>query len=215
MPKVFLYFMILLLIIFLCLNLLSKNKKYSPRKIRMIMTLILILELLRSFTLILMSLIQAQKYLFLLKPLIFLHVIYLPMALIVAFYIFWRNDKVNFNLSFILLGVLLAGYAAAMYFLKGIIQISSSYGYVMSISKELVFGLTFISILTFILFVLIFQLDNSFVNKKGLIFLAICIIIAIFENLSHLCGIYLFPYALFSELAILLITTYSINILKR
>lgn len=215
MPKVFLYFMILLLIIFLCLNLLSKNIKYSPRKIRIIMTLMLVLELLRSGTLILMSLIPSQKYLFLLKPLIFLHVIYIPMASFVAFYIFWRNDKVSFNLSFILLGVLLAGYAIAMYLLKGIIQISSSYGYVMSISKEIIFGLSFVSILTLILFIVMFQLNNSFVNKKGLIFLAVCIIIAIFENLGYLCGIYLFPYALFSELAILLITTHSINILKK
>lgn len=215
MVGVYLYFVILLLIIFLCVFILDKLLKTAPIKIKLISLLVLSLMILRYVVLILFSIIQDQKYIYYIKYVTFLQYIYIPAILFTAYYIFRRSEKLKFSISYVILVTYIIIYFLAVIIYEPTLSISLSFGYVISFSQELIPTLIFLISPMTILVLAIVHMDRRFVNIQGLRLLIITSIIIILESMLKLSGVYIYPYSIISELLTILVFNYSLGLFKR
>ncbi|MPQ43036.1 hypothetical protein, partial [Clostridium tarantellae] len=199
MLNIFPYYTIVLLIIFLCVINLKENLKNSPAKIKILLSGTLILLFLRYILILLCGLINKQEYLNIIKPLSFLYFLYIPIMIIVCFYIFWRNDKVKFTQINVLSLFLFIIYLIAITFFKTYFQASWHYGYIIRTDNEIYFKGIYILILTIILCCFILCKKGNYCNNKGIAFLIIIVVLIILENALYLLGYYYFPNCILSE----------------
>ena len=76
------YYIFLLLIIFLSFLMIKKNIDYSPKKIKIYLTIVITLFLLRNIALLCLCLIKNSNFLYYLKLLVFLDYITIPLMII-------------------------------------------------------------------------------------------------------------------------------------
>lgn len=215
MIEVLLYFILLLLIIFLCSNLLSAGKKYCPVKVKNSIIILSLLTLLKYATLLAMSLLESQKYINYFKPMIFLEFIFVPSLLAINFYIYRRSEKMSFSINNYIMAILSISYLGIMYFTSGQVQISQQFGYVLNLSDLINYYLAYLTLPIFILIGVILEYDKPFVNRKGFAMLGTTIIILFGEGIINLCGLWIFPYPIVGEFLVILLTTYSVYLFKR
>ena len=96
----FAYYIFLLLIIFLYIVLFNKNFKYSPKKIKIYMSVLIVLEFLKNITLLILCVVKKANVVLMIKNLVFLEYVTIPLMAVAVTYIFMRSEKIKFLWSY-------------------------------------------------------------------------------------------------------------------
>lgn len=191
------------------------NVKSAPYKIKVLSIVALSTMLLRCLSLFILFLTKNMLYLYLLKPFVFLDIIYIPLMVLISIYIFSRNDRVNFSYAFVLTVVFILIYLVIIY--KSLFNISYLEGYGYSIdlvmNNYLIWG--FILLNSSVLVYSIITLGSNKVNTKGVLMLLFSSLLFMVEIMLPLLGIELLPENLLGEAMYILTLSYALSTFKQ
>lgn len=207
----FAYYLFLLLIIFLSISIIKKNLEVSPKKIKIYLTLVITLFLLRHIALFLLCILKNSNIIYYLKPIIFLDHLSIPLIVLAITYVYLRAEKLNFGWSYIIAAIVCAIYGFIMHISKVSVQVSYLYGFVLKIDKSIVLFLFSLILLGILLVLNVILLDKPFVNKKGIWFIIVAILIVMLENIIILGGIKIFPYSVIGDILFLMILDFVLK----
>lgn len=211
----FAYYIFLLLIIFLSFLTIKKNIEHSPKKIKIYLTFIITLFLLRNIALICLCLIKSSNFLYYLKPLIFLDYIAIPLMVMPISYVYLRSEKLKFTGSYIIAAIIGVIYISILSYSKVIMEVSYIYGFIIRLDNEVIISLLSLFLLGMLMIMNIIILDKPFVNKKGLWFVILAIILVMIEEVIIMGGVKVFPYSIIGEFIFLIIINFVINGFKK
>ena len=209
------YYIFLLLIIFLLYMLIKKINKSVPKKIRIYMTIVSVLFIFRYIGLFLLCVIEKSNIAHRLMPLLFLNHLAIPLIVLALSYVFLRWDKLNFNINYIIAGILLAGYVVEMMFIKGKIILSPEYGYIINIYNESIVYLLSLILLGVLLCFCFYFFDKPNNNRWGMTYLIISLFMVIAEDVLYLGGIKMFPYPFFGDAPFTILINLAVNTFKK
>jgi hypothetical protein len=207
----FAYYLFLLLIIFLSISIIKKNLEVSPKKIKIYLTLVITLFLLRHIALFLLCILKNSNIIYYLKPIIFLDHLSIPLIVLAITYVYLRAEKLNFGWSYVIAAIVCAIYGFIMHISKVSVQVSYLYGFVLKIDKSIVLFLFSLILLGILLVLNVILLDKPFVNKKGIWFIIVAILIVMLENIIILGGIKIFPYSVIGDILFLMILDFVLK----
>lgn len=201
----FAYYLFLLLIIFLSIFIIKKNLEVSPKKIKIYLTLVITLFLLRHIALFLLCILKSSTIIYYLKPIIFLDHLSIPLIVLAVTYVYLRAEKLSFGGSYIIAAIVCAIYAIIMQTSKVTVQVSYLYGFILEINKGTILFLFSLILLGILLVLNVILLDKPFANKKGIWFIIIAISIVMIEDIIALGGVKIFPYSVIGDMLFLII----------
>ena len=201
----FAYYLFLLLIIFLSFSIMKKNLEVSPKKIKIYLTLVITLFLLRHIALFLLCILKNSNIIYYLKSMIFLNHLSIPLMVLSITYVYLRSEKLKFGGSYIIATAVCAIYIVIMHISKVTVQVSYLYGFILKIDRETILFLFSLILLGVLLVINIILLDKPFVNKSGIWFVIIAISIVMIEDVIILGGIKIFPYSVIGDMIFLVI----------
>lgn len=207
----FAYYLFLLLIIFLSISIIRKNIEVSPKKIKIYLTVVITLFLLRHIALFLLCILKNSTIIYYLKPIIFLDHLSIPLIVLAITYVYLRAEKLSFGGSYIIAAIVCAIYSFIIHISKVSVQVSYSYGFILEIDKSIILFLFSLILLGMLLVLNVILLDKPFVNRKGIWFIIIAISIVMLENVIILGGIKLFPYSVIGDMLFLVILNLVLN----
>ena len=132
----FAYYMFLLLIIFLSFFTLKRNLEVSPKKIKIYLTFVITLFLLRHIGLFMLCILQSSNIIYYLKPIIYLNHIAMPLIVLAITYVYLRSEVLKFTGSYVVLSIVVLIYIYIMRISKLTIEVSQNYGFIADISNE-------------------------------------------------------------------------------
>lgn len=210
----YIYLAMLLLIPLLISITIGYCNKYAPSKIRLLGIASLGLLFLRYAALLVMFLSNNVKYLYYLKPVIFLQYLSIPIIGLTCLYIVIRTDKLKFNTMMIVSAALSAGYIYFISNFKAVIKIEYSM-YSMSFVNYDLSAWVFIMLNTVLLVSMILLVTGKNTIKVGSYFIFFCCGAAIMESILSLMGVRIFPQYLVNEGAWVITMNYCIRRLKK
>ena len=210
MNQTFIYYTVLFLIIFITISNLVENYRYSPKKIKNIIGIAFLLQIIR-----IVSLVSDQRYISLFKYVGFLDIIYIPLMALIAFYILLRSDKINFQFFKFAPMVLTGFYIGVITIFKPFFKMSWEYGYVITTEKQILLKSIYILFLVAILSSLILFKKENHSDKKGIVFLGVTLAFIIIENSLELLGVKFLNGAIISELILCILGFYIVLTFKK
>ena len=211
----FAYYIFLLLIIFLCFFTLRRNIDVSPKKIKIYLTVVITLFLLRHIGLFLLCILQSSNIIYYIKPIIYLNHIAMPLIVLAITYVYLRSEKLKFTMSYIILSVVVLIYIYIIRISKLTIEVSQAYGFIANISNETEMSLFSLILMGIMLVLNVILLDKPFANKTGIWFIIISIVVGMLEEVIILGGVKIFPYSVIGELIFLIIINVVFNGFKK
>ena len=215
MNQTFIYYTVLFLIIFITISNLVENYRYSPKKIKNIIGIAFLLQIIRIVSLIALALVSDQRYISLFKYVGFLDIIYIPLMALIAFYILLRSDKINFQFFKFAPIVLTGFYIGVIAIFKPFFKMSWEYGYVITTEKQILLKSIYILFLVAILSSLILFKKEKHSDKKGIVFLGVTLAFIIIENSLELLGVKFLNGAIISELILCILGFYIVLTFKK
>lgn len=209
------YYIFLLLIIFLSLFMLKKNIQFSPKKIKIYLSFIILLFLLRHVSLFALCVLESSNFIYYLKMLIYLDHITIPLMVLAITYVFQRSETLKFTGSYIILLLVLIIYIFLIRMGKISVDISQMYGFIVNISNEKYIFLYSLILLGSLLVANVLLLDKPFVNKIGIYLVIISIVVVMMEEVIIIGGIKIFPYGVIGELIFIIIINFVIDGFKK
>ena len=207
----FAYYLFLLLIIFLSFSIMKKNLEVSPKKIKIYLTLVITLFLLRHISLFLLCILKNSTIIYYLKSIIFLNHLSIPLMIIAITYVYLRSEKFNFGVNYIIGIIISAVYIGLIHISEVTVQVSYLYGFILEIDKETNLFLFSLILLGILLVLNVILFDKPFVNKKGIWFIIIAISIVMIEDIVILGGIKIFPYSVIGDMIFLIIMNFVLT----
>jgi hypothetical protein len=183
----------------------KKNLEVSPKKIKIYVSLVITLFLLRHIALLFLCILKNSTVIYYLKSIIFLNHLSIPLMVLAITYVYSRSEKLNFGGSYIIATTICAIYIIIMYISKVTVQVSYLYGFILKIDKETILFLFSLILLGVLLMINIILLDKPFINKIGIWLVIISILIVIIEDIIILGGIRIFPYSVIGDMIFLII----------
>lgn len=211
----FAYYIFLLLIIFLSFYTLKRNLEVSPKKIKIYLTFVITLFLLRHIGLFLLCILQSSNIIYYLKPIIYLNHIAMPLIVLAITYVYLRSETLNFTGSYMILSAIVLIYFLIIKVSKITIEVNQSYGFIVKINNETEMFLFSLILMGIMLILNVILLDEPFANTKGIWFIIISIVVVMLEEVIILGGIKVFPYPVIGELIFLIIINVVFNGFKR
>lgn len=211
----FAYYVFLLLIIFLSISIMKKNIEVSPKKIKIYLSIVITLFLLRHIALFLLCILKNSTVIYHLKPIIYLNHLSIPLMVLSITYIYLRSENLKFSGSYIIAAVISGAYILIIKTSKVIVQVSHLYGFILRIDQETVLFLFSLILLGSLLVLNVILLDKPFVNKLGIWFVIIAISVVMLEDVIILGGIKLFPYSVIGDLIFLIIMNLVLKSFKK
>ena len=201
----FAYYLFLLLIIFLSFSIIKKNLEVSPKKIKIYLTIVITLFLLRHIALFLLCILKNSTIIYYLKSIIFLDHLSIPLIVLAITYVYLRSEKLNFSGSYIIATIISVIYMGIIHISKVTVEVSYLYGFILKIDKETILFLFSLILLGALLILNVILLDKPFVNKMGIWLIIIAISIVMIEYIIVLGGIKVFPYSVIGDMIFLII----------
>ena len=211
----FAYYMFLLLIIFLSFFTLKRNLEVSPKKIKIYLTFVITLFLLRHIGLFMLCILQSSNIIYYLKPIIYLNHIAMPLIVLAITYVYLRSEVLKFTGSYVVLSIVVLIYIYIMRISKLTIEVSQNYGFIADISNENSMYLFSLILMGILLILNVILLDKPYANKTGIWFIIVSIVVVMMEEVIILGGIKVFPYSVIGELIFLIIINFVFNGFKR
>lgn len=212
--KIYIYFLLIMFMFIVIYEAFKKNNKYSPIKIKILCTIVLMGMLLRYLTMFLMFIVQNIRYLYLLKPLYFLNFICIPIIAFIIFYILVRNDKINFSYMFFISFLLVGFYIFFIYKYPITLKVDIYYGYFIEIMQV---PYAYVIYMIFNMCVIIFagNLYNKNVNRKGIVLVILSASILIIEAILSFIGKEIFLNIVLSDILWIISLNYLLSKLKK
>ena len=207
----FAYYMFLLLIIFLSFFTLKRNLEVSPKKIKIYLTFVITLFLLRHIGLFMLCILQSSNIIYYLKPIIYLNHITMPLIVLAITYVYLRSEILKFTGSYIVMGIVVLIYIYIIKVSKLTIEVSQIYGFIVNISKETEMYLLSLILMGIMMVLNVVLLDKPYANKTGIWFIIVSIVVVMLEEVIILGGIKVFPYSVIGELIFLIIINFVLN----
>ena len=207
----FAYYLFLLLIIFLSIFIMKRNLEVSPKKIKIYLTIIITLFLLRHIALFLLCILENSTIIYYLKPIIFLDHLSIPLIVLAITYVYLRSETLKFSGSYIIAFVAGIIYVFIMETSKVTVQVNYLYGFILAIDKEIILFLFSLILLGVLLILNVILLDKPFANKKGIRFMIISILVVMSEEIIMLGGIRVFPYSVIGDLMFLALMNWVLS----
>lgn len=195
----YIYIALILLIFIFLFKTLLLNRKFSPGKIKAAVSLTIIGLIIKYITEMVFMFCQSIRYLYTIKILYNLDLCLLPMAAIIAGYIFSRNSKIKFSIVIIIQCILMSMYVALMITNETIITMDSSYNYIVIFLKQLPVNIGYIVINGLILIGSVFRYSKKVSDRRGFVILMLGLFTSIAGVLDikiRLAGACLIIYAL-------------------
>lgn len=211
----FAYYIFLLLIIFLSFYTLKRNLEVSPKKIKIYLTFVITLFLLRHIGLFLLCILQSSNIIYYLKPIIYLNHIAMPLIVLAITYVYLRSETLKFTGSYAILSAIVLVYLLIMKISRITIEVSQYYGFIVKINNEGKMYLFSLILMGIMLILNVILLDKPFANKIGIWFIIISIVVVMLEEVIILGGIKVFPYSVIGELIFLIIINVVFNGFKK
>lgn len=209
------YYIFLLIIIFLVFSLMKKNMYILPIKIKIYMQVVIGLILIRYLSLIFISISNSGKYIYLLKPILFLNYLSIPLISLVLMYVYLRWDKISFNITYAIAGIMIVLYLCGINLLDGKIMFNSNYGYIIKLNNEMILFVLYLIIIGIMFLFSVYYLDKPNSNKKGMTLLIIAFSIVLIENTVYIGGVKIFPYPIIGDGIFLGIVNLAVNTFKK
>lgn len=212
--KIYIYFLLIMFMFIVIYEAFKKNNKYSPIKIKILCTIVLMGMLLRCLTMFLMFIVQNIRYLYLLKPLYFLNFICIPIIAFIIFYILVRNDKINFSYMFFISFLLVGFYVFFIYKYPITLKVDIYYGYFIEIMQV---PYAYVIYMIFNMCAIIFagNLYNKNVNRKGIVLVILSASILIIEAILSFIGKEIFLNIVLSDILWIISLNYLLSKLKK
>lgn len=211
----YIYLGLLFTMILLLYDGITTSVCYAPKKIKYITLCALILVLLRYISLIVLFVNERPLYLYMLKPIMFLEIIYIPIIGFVAIYMLSRNEKIKLSYFYILLIIFTGTYLWITIKSPINTNISDIYGYIISLKKDYGLYIILSIINTIYLIVSIKAYSFKYSNKIGIIFSMISSLTMILTILISLLGSFFFGVKLIGELFWVTTLVYSLSKFKK
>ncbi|MEG0774499.1 hypothetical protein [Clostridium sp.] len=175
----YIYLISILLMFMLIYEGITTSFTYAPKKIKAITIIAMILILLRFIALLLLFVYDKMQYVYLLKPLIFLELFYMPIIIFICIYIYSRNEKIKLSFFYILCGIFIMVYFMLIIKAPLVTNLSNVYGYSITLENGLISYLVLLSINSFV-FILGFKIYGfRHSNKIGVIMIVISALVTI------------------------------------
>lgn len=212
--KIYIYFLLIILMFIVIYEAFKRNNRYSPIKIKILCTIVLLGMLLRYLVMLLMFIVQNIKYLYLLKPLYFLNFICIPIIAFIIFYILIRNDKINFSYMFFISSLLVGFYIFFIYKYPITLKVDIYYGYFIEIMRM---PYVYVIYMLFNVCAIIFAVNlyNKNVDKKGIVLITLSASVLIIEATLLFTGKEVFLNIVISDVLWILSLNYSLTKLKK
>lgn len=211
----YIYLSLILLIFILIYSGIDCSLKFTPIKIKVLGTILLSLLGFRYIALLILLLTKNMRYLYLLKPLIFLNLLCIPILAFLSLYILARNDKIKFNYVFVILSILLAAYGFIIVVLPSSIYSLGSMGYYMTIeSGTIVYGV-YLLINTILFLYSITLLGRKNINKPGIVIFLISALITIIELITRSSNINILPSLIIGDVLWIIVINFALYRFKK
>lgn len=205
------YYIILLSILFFVLFLIHKTLGTAPKKIKILLTLSLVAVILRTIVLISMCIIKDASLIYYFKYFTNLNYVFVPVIVIILYYINFRFDNMSFNVNYIIASVLSILYLIFIKLSKIIIKVDLNFGYVMELNNKKIINIIVIVLLGALLLTGVLLIDKKNSNKINIILLVCYVFLTIIENLAITMNIWIFPYSIVNEILLMLLINKSLN----
>lgn len=209
------YYILLLLIFFLCLNIIIKNKKYSPKKIKVYICVAIIILSLRYIGLLMLCIARSSEGLSMIKLIIYSSYLAIPLITLAFIYVFLRFDNKEFKYIYFIGAIITVIYILNMSFIDIRLNYNQQFGYMITVENPLVFIMEYFVILGLLLLYSIYYIDKPNSNKKGIwgiiLYLSICII----DNIIFISGIHCFPVTIISDCFFVTFVNFFINVFRK
>lgn len=209
--KVFYYLCLLLFIITIIFYLIMKARKRCPVKVRKYYIITLTILLLRSITLLLLSLIEKQEIMYFLKPMSMMDIITIPLLSMGALYIFLRNERMRFDYNFILMISMIGIYCFLISFYRLKSYIDAEFGYVVIFKDTMIPSLIYLIVMAMVTVISLINIDKPYSNTLGMKLLTFSTVVFVIEYILFLGGIKIFPYPFIGEISLLIVVLQSID----
>lgn len=205
------YFLFLLIIIFYLAIFL---KKELPKKIKLTVRFISILAILRATYIIILG--YSDKIIFpsIAKFAVNFDIIYICIAIITLFYIYWRSDDIKFNTISRLFIIVIVGYLALIIPLQGKFNLDVNFGYYFEMRNQILFKILYICIFLIICFIISRLRQNKSSNITGILLIFVLISVLIIENFMMIALTNYFNYAIVSDIVLICNIVYGIKSLS-
>lgn len=175
----YIYLISILLMFMLIYEGITTSFTYAPKKIKAITIIAMIMILLRFIALLLLFVYDKMQYVYLLKPLIFLELFYMPIIIFICIYIYSRNEKIKLSFFYILCGIFIMVYFMLIIKAPLVTNLSNVYGYSITLENGLISYLVLLSINSFV-FILGFKIYGfRHSNKIGVTMIVISALVTI------------------------------------
>lgn len=211
----YIYLGLLFVMILLVYEGITTSLCYAPKKIKYITLCALILVLLRYISLIVLFINERPLYLYMLKPIMFLEIIYIPIIGFITIYMLSRNEKIKLNYFYMLLVVFTGVYLLVTIKSPINTNISDVYGYIITLKKDYGLYIVLSIINTIYLIVSIKAYSFKYSNKIGITFSIISALTMIITILISLLGSFFFGVKLIGELFWVITLVYSLSKFKK
>lgn len=211
----YIYLFSLLVMLYLTVNAALVTANYVPIKIKAVSLVVLSAAFLRILCLLYLFFTQKIVFLYLLKPVAFINMLYIPIIGFICIYIFMRNDKIKFSYTFIIYILLAVLYILFIYKEPFQIRALQDYGYGFYFSKNMISAFGFIAINTIILVLGIMQLGKPVANNFGLSIIVISSLVSIADTFLNLFGFEYMAQNIMGEVLYLIVFNYGLSRLKK
>lgn len=205
------YYIILLSILFFVLFLIHKTLDNAPKKIKILLSLCLVTVILRTIALVSMCIIKDASLIYYLKYFINLNYVFVPVIVMILYYINFRFDNMSFNINYIIASVLSMTYLIWIKLSNLIIKVDLNFGYVMEFNNKKIISIISIILLGALLLTGVLLIDKKNSNKINIILLVCYVFLTIIENLVITMNIWIFPYSVANEILLMLLINKSLN----
>ena len=211
----FAYYLFLLLIIFLSLLIFEKNLKVSPKKIKIYLSIVILLFCIRNIGLFLLCILENSTIIYYLKPMIFLNHLVIPLITLAITYVYLRSESLKFIWCYVIAVILAFIYGIIMHISKVTVQVSYMYGFIIRIDREVMLSLFSLILLASLLILNVMLIDKPFANKRGLYCIIAAICAVMIEDVIIIGGIKSFPYSVIGQAVFLFIINLVLKSFKK
>lgn len=214
--NIFYFYLILLLLIFVLLYKgISLSINFAPTKIKLLSIFAFILLPLRYMAVFIFLISKTIKYLYILKPIIFLNLLCIPILAMVGIYIFARKDRIKLSYFIIVSTMMLLLYILAITKLQVNIEIYKNLGYRMYfLNNNLIVGI-YLAINTIFFFSSLILLGNSITNRLGMWLTLVSSLVVMLETTVNILGISLLPMLILGDVFWIITADYALFKLKK
>lgn len=214
MLKSYIYLLIQMLLILICINSTGTARRYAPAKVKILSMAVLILETLRVVSNGVLFVSDNILFLYILKYFNFLNIVVIPLAAVITLYIFYRSDSLKFDYVIIAGVFIFGGYLFAVFNMDYYIKRTQLYGYCIYMEELAYMQLVELILLSFVLISAMLSLGRKVANNNGLILIITAAVIAIAEIVLKAFNIELLNNQILGDAAWMIVLQYAINTMK-